>query len=244
MIQVDADVLLIDEVLAVGDAAFQQKCFDEFHRLRTEGRTLLLVTHDMSAVSRFCDRAMLLERGDAVAIGPPEDIADQYLAMNFTRYETRRTTVEQGPVAPGAPASIREVWFEDEYGQIAEFHTQGRRAVFKARVDVRQDVDELGFSLAIDNDNGLRAFSTATSGEQSRGFKAGDVAVLTLDFQNDLMPGWRYHVTLELESGADRRRIERRERVASIVVTGARLTLDDQTLDHELSIEPEQSQVV
>jgi hypothetical protein len=51
-------------------------------------------------------------------------------------------------------------------------------------------------------------------------------------------------VTLELESGAERRRIERRERVASIVVTGARLTLDDQTLDHELSIEPEQSQVV
>ena len=57
MIQVDADVLLIDEVLAVGDAAFQQKCFDEFHRLRAEGRTILLVTHDMSAVSRFCDRA-------------------------------------------------------------------------------------------------------------------------------------------------------------------------------------------
>jgi ABC-type polysaccharide/polyol phosphate transport system ATPase subunit len=244
MIQVDADVLLIDEVLAVGDAAFQQKCFDEFHRLRTEGRTLLLVTHDMSAVSRFCDRALLIERGDAVAIGPPEEIAEQYLAMNFTRYETKRTTVDEGPVAAGALASIREVWFEDEYGQIAEFHTQGRRAVFKARVDVRQDVDQLGFSLAIDNDNGLRAFSTATSGEESRGFKAGDVAVLTLDFQNDLMPGWRYHVTLELEWGAERRRIERRERIASIVVTGARLTLDDQTLDHELSIEPEQTQVV
>ena len=67
MIQVDADVLLIDEVLAVGDAAFQQKCFDEFHRLRDEGRTILLVTHDMSAVRRFCHRAMLLERGRAVA---------------------------------------------------------------------------------------------------------------------------------------------------------------------------------
>ena len=63
MIQVDADVLLIDEVLAVGDAAFQQKCFDDFHRLRDEGRTILLVTHDMGAVRRFCDRAVLLERG-------------------------------------------------------------------------------------------------------------------------------------------------------------------------------------
>ena len=63
MIQVDADVLLIDEVLAVGDAAFQQKCFDEFNRLRDEGRTIVLVTHDMASVQRFCHRAMLLERG-------------------------------------------------------------------------------------------------------------------------------------------------------------------------------------
>ena len=63
MIQVDADILLIDEVLAVGDAAFQQKCFDVFHRMRDEGKTILFVTHDMGAVERFCDRAMLLERG-------------------------------------------------------------------------------------------------------------------------------------------------------------------------------------
>ncbi|MEJ7892975.1 MAG: ABC transporter ATP-binding protein, partial [Solirubrobacteraceae bacterium] len=54
MVQVDADILLIDEVLAVGDAAFQQKCFDEFNRLRDAGKTIVLVTHDMSAVRRFC----------------------------------------------------------------------------------------------------------------------------------------------------------------------------------------------
>ena len=64
-IQVDADILLIDEVLAVGDAAFQQKCFDEFERLKREGRTIVLVTHDMTAVQRFCHRAMLIDRGKA-----------------------------------------------------------------------------------------------------------------------------------------------------------------------------------
>ena len=62
-IQVDAEILLIDEVLAVGDARFQQKCFDEFQRLKREGRTILFVTHDMSAIERFCDRAMLLDKG-------------------------------------------------------------------------------------------------------------------------------------------------------------------------------------
>ena len=65
MIHVDAEILLIDEVLAVGDAAFQQKCYDEFERIRASGATVLFVTHDMSAVQRFCDRALLLEHGRA-----------------------------------------------------------------------------------------------------------------------------------------------------------------------------------
>ena len=64
-IQVDADILLIDEVLAVGDAAFQQKCFDVFNEMRDSGKTIVFVTHDMGSMQRFCHRALLLERGDA-----------------------------------------------------------------------------------------------------------------------------------------------------------------------------------
>ncbi len=71
-VQVDADVLVVDEVLAVGDAAFQQKCYEQFQRLKDEGRTILFVTHDMSAVQRFCDRALLLERGRMVNLGDPD----------------------------------------------------------------------------------------------------------------------------------------------------------------------------
>src|ERR1700689_523578 len=84
-IQVDADILLVDEVLAVGDASFQQKCFDVFNRMRDEGRTIVFVTHDMATVNRFCHRALLLERGDVVALGKPQEVADHYLALNFDR---------------------------------------------------------------------------------------------------------------------------------------------------------------
>ncbi|QEC46247.1 ABC transporter ATP-binding protein [Baekduia soli] len=84
MIQVDADILLIDEVLAVGDAAFQQKCYDEFGRLRREGRTVILVTHEMASVQRFCDRAMLLENGRVANIGEPEPVSSHYLRLNFS----------------------------------------------------------------------------------------------------------------------------------------------------------------
>ena len=85
MSQVDADILLIDEVLAVGDAAFQQKCFDVFQRLKDEGKTILFVTHDMGAVARFCDRAVLLERGRVELIGPPDEVGARYLQRNFDR---------------------------------------------------------------------------------------------------------------------------------------------------------------
>ena len=74
-IQVDAEILLIDEVLAVGDANFQQKCFAQFNRLRAEGRTIVFVTHDMYSVQRYCDRAMLIDKGKLVALEDPATIA-------------------------------------------------------------------------------------------------------------------------------------------------------------------------
>jgi ABC-type polysaccharide/polyol phosphate transport system ATPase subunit/ABC-type polysaccharide/polyol phosphate export permease len=85
-IQVDADVLLVDEVLAVGDSSFQRRCFQEFDRLRREGRTVVLVTHDMEVLRRHCDRALLLESRRVIAVGKPERIADRYEELNRRNY--------------------------------------------------------------------------------------------------------------------------------------------------------------
>ncbi|MBO9534574.1 MAG: ABC transporter ATP-binding protein [Solirubrobacteraceae bacterium] len=85
MTQIEADVLLIDEVLAVGDASFQAKCFDVFRQLRERGKTIVLVTHDMSTVVDQCDRAMLVEDGVITAIGDPETVGNAYLEYNFGR---------------------------------------------------------------------------------------------------------------------------------------------------------------
>ena len=79
-IQVPFDVLLLDEVLAVGDQDFQEKCFATFDRFREEGKTVVLVSHDLNAVTRVCDRALLLEQGLVQAIGPAEEIVDRYAA--------------------------------------------------------------------------------------------------------------------------------------------------------------------
>jgi ABC-2 type transport system ATP-binding protein len=80
-IQVDFDILLLDEVLAVGDAAFQEKCFATFERFRAEGRTIVLVTHDLGVLRRFADRVALLLGGRMQALGPPEEVTETYQAL-------------------------------------------------------------------------------------------------------------------------------------------------------------------
>jgi ABC-2 type transport system ATP-binding protein len=76
-----ADILLIDEVLAVGDADFQRKCFEYFKKLKKDKITVVFVSHDMAAVREYCDRAMLIENSQALDIGSTEKIASQYLKL-------------------------------------------------------------------------------------------------------------------------------------------------------------------
>ena len=82
MVHVDADLLLFDEVLAVGDAGFQEKCAATFRRLRESDRTGVLVTHSMGALERHCDRALLLEDGRVHEIGSPEEVARAYSSLS------------------------------------------------------------------------------------------------------------------------------------------------------------------
>jgi ABC-2 type transport system ATP-binding protein len=114
MVQASADVLLIDEVLAVGDAAFQQKCLDVFYRLRDEGRTIILVTHDMAAVERFCHRAMFLQDGDIRMIGDPAEVGRAYLAANFSGDDDEETVADVAGTGDGR--AIVETRVEDETG--------------------------------------------------------------------------------------------------------------------------------
>jgi ABC-2 type transport system ATP-binding protein len=81
-IRVETDILVLDEILAVGDEAFQQKCIDIFEKYKAEKRTIVLVTHDMGIVRQFCSRAMLINNGKLVDIGDPRDIARKYSELN------------------------------------------------------------------------------------------------------------------------------------------------------------------
>ena len=77
-IQVPFEVLLLDEVLAVGDANFQAKCFETFETMRKDGKTVVFVSHDLSSVERFCDRALFLADGKVQSIGDAKDVVEAY----------------------------------------------------------------------------------------------------------------------------------------------------------------------
>jgi ABC-type polysaccharide/polyol phosphate transport system ATPase subunit len=227
MVQVDADVLLIDEVLAVGDAAFQQKCFDEFNRIRDQGRTVLLVTHAMSAVERFCDRAMLLERGRVVDIGEPNRIANEYLDVNFRQEQSAERQPEKEPDRFGDQrAEIVEAWFEDEHGmRTSQLHT-GRRCAFGARVHFNEPIDDPLFGFVLQNSQKTTVLqaSTLDQGRMTGSYGAGDEIEFRISFDNVFAPD-RYFATPAVARGGGMIAwIDRRERFASVVVTGTRDT--------------------
>jgi ABC-type polysaccharide/polyol phosphate transport system ATPase subunit len=235
-IQVDADVLLVDEVLAVGDAAFQSKCFAEFERMKREGRTILFVTHDMSAVERFCDRAMLVERGGIVRIGPPDEVSRLYSELNFGH-----TAAGAEPSGDGAPQGVRiqSAWCEDEAGERIVSIEQGRscRACFE--VEFERAVEEPMFAVTFRNDVRHTIF-IATSAKHGRmgGFEAGEHATVRFEFSNWLAPT-RYTLTPSVSDGVPPVELVRADDMTTLIVEASYATGSVVDMPTELDVERE-----
>ena len=216
-IQVDADILLVDEVLAVGDAAFQPKCFEQFQLLKDAGRTIVFVTHDMSAVERFCDRAMLLERGEVVHIGEPHAVAREYNQLNFGRIA--HVDVE-GDRRGDRSAEIVHAWFEDvNYARQTAFAV-GHFCHVCVEVRFHEEMTDPIFAWALRNEAGLTVFATSSRFDhrETGTFAAGETVVVRVGFPVRLA-GNRYTLSPSVAragSGADV--VDVREDLVSMLV--------------------------
>jgi ABC-type polysaccharide/polyol phosphate transport system ATPase subunit len=220
-IQVDAEILLVDEVLAVGDASFQQKCFDVFNRMRDEGRTIVFVTHDMGSLNRFCHRALLLERGSVVHLGEPHEVADRYLEINFGRDPEALASGGDGRGGDGE-ARVLEAWIEDPAGERPASVPQGQRITLGARVSFMVDVEDPLASVYVLNEEHVAVLvaTTAREYERSGRFCAGEEVVFTFTFENVLAPG-RYSPLFTLaHRGTGLDLMDRFEGSFSFLVTG------------------------
>ncbi len=218
-IQVDSDVLLVDEVLAVGDAAFQQKCFEEFSRLKDEGKTIVFVTHDMNSVERFCDRAMLIERGNVLEIGDPRTIARAYNELNFGRLLHDETTDDDQRYGDQGSAEIVEAWFEHAGERVKQIR-QGQRLDVAVSVRFHAAIDSPIVGVTLRNEMGHTYFvaSTEWQGTDLGHRAAGDQLVVRFSFDTPFATS-QYLLTPSIAragSGADA--IDLREDLTSLYV--------------------------
>lgn len=109
-IRANAEILVLDEVLAVGDEAFQRKCFDYFERLKLNNQTVILVTHDMSAVERFCNKAIMIESGEVVLAGTPYEVAAAYSRSNDKHYAESQDKADQAYEQSSINIEIQDIY--------------------------------------------------------------------------------------------------------------------------------------
>jgi ABC-type polysaccharide/polyol phosphate transport system ATPase subunit len=152
MMHADADIMLIDEVLAVGDAAFQQKCADAFRRMKAEGKTIILVTHEMSAVEEYCHRSMLIDGGEIRRVGNPAEVGREYLRLNFEQ----ASAVDEA----GEDANVRvlDIWIENDAGERAMTVEHGKPIVLGAEMEVIKGLSGLGVGFILANVDGVAVF--------------------------------------------------------------------------------------
>jgi ABC-type polysaccharide/polyol phosphate transport system ATPase subunit len=221
--QVDADILLVDEVLAVGDASFQQKCYEVFQRMKDEGKTILLVTHDTGLVERFCDRAMLLERGKVLSIGDPHEIGLLYNQVNFGDPIHKRPEGQEG--ASEQPVQIRACWAEVG-GQAVNELPHGETLEMVTELRFNEAIDDPVFGLSLRNDVGHTVFATTSQWAHPRTghFEAGETVIVRVQLDAWLGPS-RYRITPSVArqgSGADT--LDLREDMAAFILHSTRST--------------------
>jgi ABC-type polysaccharide/polyol phosphate transport system ATPase subunit len=194
MMQADADVLLIDEVLAVGDAAFQQKCSDAFRQMKQRGKTIVLVTHDMPTVEQYCDRAMLIDSGEIERIGDPAEVGRQYLRLNFER----GSETEHGDVSTNTEeVRILDAWVEDASGSRATSVERGERIRLRLEIEAIRELPSIGVGFVISNADGVGVFQFGILVEDQDGsmrrLSPGERVKVRCDLENPLLTG-RYYV--------------------------------------------------
>jgi ABC-type polysaccharide/polyol phosphate transport system ATPase subunit/glycosyltransferase involved in cell wall biosynthesis len=189
MVEADGDVMMIDEVLAVGDSGFQRKSREIFRRYKEQGKTVILVSHQMTSISELCDRAMLLEGGRIDRIGDPEDATRRYSELAVAGALTR----EQRAGAAKRPelARIADLWLGDLQGDTSPVVDPGEEIRLHAVIEATRDVEDPCFRFEIRNQNRARIFSPESAplnGDRGR-LAAGERVHVHAAIENKLTPG-------------------------------------------------------
>jgi lipopolysaccharide transport system ATP-binding protein len=198
------DILIVDEALSVGDAYFQHKSFERIRSFRKAGTTLLIVSHDRSAIQSICDTAILLENGRLAMRGKPEEVMDYYNAMLAQREGqiVRQEMLASGQVqtiSGTGEAGILSVRLLDAQGRSLEVAEVGQPVVLEVQTEIREDIERLilGFMIKDRLGQAIYGINTHRLDKAVTDLHAGERVTFRFAFDMRLGKG-NYSVALSL----------------------------------------------
>ena len=229
----DPDVLLLDEVLAVGDAAFQAKCLERIAELRKKGRTLVFISHDLAAVYRLCDRALLLSHGRVLMDGPARSVIDEYQQMTFAD----GGSVAEDESGSETTARCTSVSFSspDPFGRVRTGYPMVARLGYRAS----RRIADVVFRISIYWPSGYLCAQLSTE-SSAGGFCLGAGAGV-IEFQCPVLPvvAGLYRVDLAIE--ANGLEINVQERCATLRVEPGKIASGDFYIENSWKVVEEAS---
>lgn len=222
-INIDPEILIVDEALSVGDVFFQAKCYRKFEEFKKKGKTILFVSHDLSAISKYCDRAILLNQGVKLGEGSPKDMIDAYKQVLVGQYEVPKAAEgvpdltadsdvraalekrkkQQAGLNPetleygSKQAEIVDYYLTDKNGVQTTAILKGDEFTMHMRVKIHQDLPAPIFALSIKNIKGVEITGTNTMFEKTflDSVKAGEAKEITFT-QKMRLQGGEYLISL------------------------------------------------
>lgn len=203
------DILIVDEALSVGDSYFQHKSFSRIKEFCESGTTLLLVSHDASAIQAVCDRAVLLDHGRIRMIGAPQEIMDYYNAMlgDIKADSIRQERLPDGrvrTVSGNGMAKIDSVCIYNSKGIQAEILDVGESVRIRIHASVLESLEELTCGILIKNRLGESIYGVNTNccHKEFHNLKAGEQVEYIFSFSMNIGPG-NYSLTVALHGGKE-----------------------------------------
>jgi len=207
---VDPEVLIVDEVLSVGDYVFQRKCVDRMKEVIRGGATVLFVSHNLRSVAEFCQRALLLDKGRTVRIGPAQEVIAAYL---------NRSGGEHSADTNSSPVSISKVTVRNESGERSQFQS-GQKAWIDVELIARSRCTKLSVSLYIRDEYCTLVFNTSTErlGHGNFTLEEGEAFLCTFELQLNMATGI-FHPSVLVNRYDIQREYDRWEPAATIYVS-------------------------
>jgi ABC-type polysaccharide/polyol phosphate transport system ATPase subunit len=220
-IHANREILLMDEVLAVGDSNFQSKCMEEFNEYKDAGKTVILVTHDIAMVQRYCDRAMLMRNGKIEMIGDPQKVGNEYIYQNMSDEERRITDeeIKQGKKEGAGEkknkiAEITNVEFLDDEGKGKNIFRTGESINVLVTYNFLRETRDPEFGIIVKDNQKRNIFTTNTIFKK---IKAGvikkGVKTISFKFENVLSSG-EFFVTAAVSSSGGKAFFDWKDEIA------------------------------